>query len=107
MRILCLQDGPSLPMGEQLRWLQEHEVLPLVRTLHHAFLSNTIALSHTLFLQLVNSERHTLNHAKSMVPLLLHWVHYRLRRRSALRLLHFRAYARASDSDRRQLELCR
>ena len=93
-------------MGEQLRWLQEHEVLPLVRRLHHAFLSNPIALPHTLFLQLAYSERHANNHAEPMVSLLLHWVHYRLRRRSALRLFHIRAAARASDGDRRQSELC-
>ena len=86
-------------MGEQLCWLQKHEVLPLVRRLYHAFLSYAVPLPYTLFLQLTGSERHKIDHAKSMVPILLHRVNYRLCRRSTFRLFHVRALLGTNDSD--------
>ena len=86
-------------MGEQLCWLQKHEVLPLVRRLYHAFLSYAVPLPYTLFLQLTGSERHKIDHAKSMVSILLHRVNYRLCRRSTFRLFHVRALLRTNDGD--------
>ena len=52
VRLLCLQDGPPLPLDQQLRRSSELEVLHVVPLLHHALLSDVGLSLRPLFLQL-------------------------------------------------------
>jgi len=104
--VLHFQNGSPLPMGKQLCRLSQHEVLPSVCGLYHAFISNFVIVSDSIILQFTSGERDSIDYEESLVPILLHRFHHCLRRRSSLRLFHLRADVRANHCNWWQSELC-
>ena len=60
VQFLCLQDGPSLPLDQQLRRPPQHEILPAVRVLHYAFVRNVVPFVCAFILQFIDASQHSL-----------------------------------------------